>query len=305
MAGIMQQNGQQQPPPPKSNSISFGSKPVIQKGPDPEVLAQLSNITRRVRLVEETVSNQRKKLSLSEENTLSDFKKLHANIKTMFGEIDEIKKENASFKEEMRKMIREFQTVAKKDDVAVLQKYIQLWEPVQFATVAQVEHMIQDAAEGTANGSETLFDNANTQLDADIRVEAADDSDSKTDDDEESVDPYMENTRYDEIFAPHDSDDDTSQNTTNQERENSPVIPSDITAESVDTSAEDEAAPLISPAQKKQIAILIETYEDIRNMILTDPDAFIKKVEMEPALSKLFRGVDILELSEKLKPHYT
>ena len=39
------------------------------------------------------------------------------------------------------------QGMAKKDDVQVMKKYLELWEPIHFVTQEQVEKIVQDMLE--------------------------------------------------------------------------------------------------------------------------------------------------------------
>jgi hypothetical protein len=109
--------------------------------PEPDVL---TNVVRRLRMLEESHANVRKKIELEQENNLNELKKLHANSRDGFSEIDALKKEIRLLKEDLRKIILELQQTAKQDKVLFLEKYLQLWEPVKFVTKKEVIGLIRE-----------------------------------------------------------------------------------------------------------------------------------------------------------------
>ena len=50
-------------------------------------------------------------------------------------------------REKLMMVIRELQTVARKDEVKVLEKYINLWNPLKFVTQNEVEQIINEILE--------------------------------------------------------------------------------------------------------------------------------------------------------------
>ena len=44
-------------------------------------------------------------------------------------------------------IIKELQSVARKEEVKVLEKYINLWNPIKFVTSNEVEQIVNDALE--------------------------------------------------------------------------------------------------------------------------------------------------------------
>ncbi len=60
----------------------------------------------------------------------------------------------------------------------------------------------------------------------------------------------------------------------------------------------------ISKEQKKNIASVLENDEDLRQLLLDDPKAFREKVQNDSQLTQMFRGVNIEQLSQKLREAY-
>ncbi|MFT4311725.1 MAG: hypothetical protein ACMXYF_00670 [Candidatus Woesearchaeota archaeon] len=121
--------GQKNPPPPQNA---------------PAMAQQMASVSRRLRMVEEVQSNMRRKMDLHEQNTLEDLKKIKKDLELFFEEKDELARQIKSIKSDMTKIIQELQQTAKQNEVKTLEKYIEIWNPVQFVTQKQVERIATD-----------------------------------------------------------------------------------------------------------------------------------------------------------------
>jgi len=108
---------------------------------------EILTLVRRIRELEERVENQRSKDKIIERNMLDHFKKFKADISTINSDISEIKNEINKTNAESSKIIKELKLSASKEDVKILQKYVDLWNPIRFVTNEQVKRLIDDALE--------------------------------------------------------------------------------------------------------------------------------------------------------------
>jgi hypothetical protein len=139
------------PPPPNPNNLPpadassfnsiFGNKPAA-PSINPDTISQVNSLGRRVRMMEEAVMNVRRKIEIQEEDALKANKSTSTNVQTLFGEIDDLKHQVKSFKDDMIKIIKELQSTAKKEDFAALQKYVELWQPIKFVTQQEVASIV-------------------------------------------------------------------------------------------------------------------------------------------------------------------
>ena len=138
-----EQEQQLPPPPPKKQGIlGFGK---TQEMPDTSGLtSDLSTLSRRLRLLEEGFTNLRRFFQVTEENIIAKNKHYSAEIKTIASDITEIRKEVQELKDKLLLVIRELQTVARKEEVKVLEKYINLWNPVKFVSQNEIEGIINE-----------------------------------------------------------------------------------------------------------------------------------------------------------------
>ena len=105
---------------------------------------ELEGTISRLRVLEERYGNLQTELRVTEENMIGRNKKLTTEIKTLTSDINELRKEISEIKDRVVMIVKEFQVFAKKEDVKVLQKYIEMWEPLNFVTHKEVEEIIEE-----------------------------------------------------------------------------------------------------------------------------------------------------------------
>lgn len=101
-------------------------------------------IERRMRVLEERISNMKSRLNLTEQNVIEINKKMSHIQQDSNKEIGELQKTVSQLNMTVGKIIKEFSLVAQKRDVDTLSKYIDLWNPAKFATVSTVEKIIDE-----------------------------------------------------------------------------------------------------------------------------------------------------------------
>ena len=101
--------------------------------------------------MEEGFTNLRKFFQVTEENMIAKHKHFSADIKTLTSDINEIRKEVQEIRDKLILVIKELQNVARKEEVKVLEKYINLWNPVKFVSQNEVEQIINEILEKKQN----------------------------------------------------------------------------------------------------------------------------------------------------------
>ena len=137
------------PPPKKHQGLKFGH-PQQQQQEMPDTSSMNSDInalSRRLRLLEEGFTNLRRFFQVTEENMIAKNKHFSAEIKTISSDIIETRKELQETRDKLMLVIRELQTVARKEEVKVLEKYINLWNPIKFVTQNEVDQIISEILE--------------------------------------------------------------------------------------------------------------------------------------------------------------
>ena len=150
-----QQNNQQQQ---GFNLFGAQKKPQQQNGTNlAEIAGELNNVSRRLRLLEERYSGMRHKSQVMEQNMLKNNKDIKKDVRVMSEQLDDFHREINSLKDNFKIMISEIKECAKRDDVKILQKYIDMWEPIQFVTRREMIKLIRDNVE-------SQFDDLNIRL---------------------------------------------------------------------------------------------------------------------------------------------
>lgn len=131
------------PEPKKKDNSLFGHKE--QPMPDVSgVKAEVNNLERRLRVLEEGTTNIRRSLQVTEQNMLSKNREFNTEIKALGSEFHEIKREISEIKERMVDLLKDLENAAKLDEVKVLEKYVNMWNPIKFVTGAEVERIIEE-----------------------------------------------------------------------------------------------------------------------------------------------------------------
>ena len=133
-------------PEPKSGFGLFG-KPKEPAAPSPavsELTDKINNLASRLRISEERYGELRKKLTLIEQNMLVHSKKASTDIKAIDSEMTEIKHSITEVEDRILTIIKELRLTAKKEDVGVMKRYVELWDPTKFVTVDTVEKIVKE-----------------------------------------------------------------------------------------------------------------------------------------------------------------
>ena len=112
-----------------------------------QALLRVNDAITRLRILEERFLNLREKSQLTEENMLKSNKKMFSEFKSINEDLALVKREVNDIKEKISLVIAEMRNYASKQDFRVLQKYIELWQPIQFVTREEVAKIVDDALE--------------------------------------------------------------------------------------------------------------------------------------------------------------
>ncbi len=108
------------------------------------VQEDISNVSRRLRTLEEGFTNLRRALQVTDQNILGKNKVFATEIRTIASDINDMKSNINDIKEKIMEMVTDLEEAAKKEEVKVLEKYINFWNPVKFVTQNEVESMVKD-----------------------------------------------------------------------------------------------------------------------------------------------------------------
>jgi hypothetical protein len=114
--------------------------------------AIINNLDTRLRIIEGKYNLTRERLLSVNQNTIDHYKKITLDIKLINDDVKEIKENLSSLKKTIKNLIKELNLFARKDQVRVLEKYINLWNPLNFITEEEVLELIAKNKIKSANG---------------------------------------------------------------------------------------------------------------------------------------------------------
>tara|TARA_Y100000310_G_C20650618_1_gene799213 strand:+ start:364 stop:756 length:393 start_codon:yes stop_codon:yes gene_type:complete len=105
-----------------------------------QLMGELAN---RIRVLESKQSLFTEKLLIMNQNMLEEHKKVVEKMKKLNGVISAVNEEMDSMKNIMRHLTDEAAGFAKEDDLKVLEKYINVWNPLNFVSEKEVKRIVQ------------------------------------------------------------------------------------------------------------------------------------------------------------------
>jgi len=104
----------------------------------------VGNLSRRVRVLEESFSNMRRALQVTEQNMLDKNKLFSNEIRALSGDVNDLRKEAHEIKDRLLDIVKELESSAKREDVKILEKYINLWNPIKFVTQNEIDTLVTE-----------------------------------------------------------------------------------------------------------------------------------------------------------------
>ena len=105
--------------------------------------SMLNELNTRVRILEGKYNLTRERMFVINQNMMDHYKKLNSGIRTIEEDMTEIKQTLEVLKDTIRDVVKELRLLARKDDLKVLEKYINLWSPLNIVTKEEVEEILE------------------------------------------------------------------------------------------------------------------------------------------------------------------
>lgn len=104
----------------------------------------ISDLNSRIRILEGRYTLLGERLLVINQNMIEEYKKIIREIKTINTDIKDLKEEINELKDTLKHMVQEMQYFARKENLKVLEKYINLWNPMNFVTEEEVIKIINE-----------------------------------------------------------------------------------------------------------------------------------------------------------------
>lgn len=120
---------------------------MVEKPTQPIQPAVRSDLPQRLKMVEERLDNLRTRVQVIDQNLLEHKKKQSTDNKIAHSEIEDLKKELDDMKSKLKIMINEIKMAAKDEDLQIIKKYLEYFEPINFVTRKEVSDVVKEAAQ--------------------------------------------------------------------------------------------------------------------------------------------------------------
>jgi len=134
---------------PAKNQASQSPPLSTQKGQSDAALGKinedLGQALRTLRMLEERYSTLRKKMQMSDQNIIDDTNRIFTSLKLVVKDIDSLKMKVEDMRLKLNMFAGEIKEMAPRQDLKILERYLDMWEPMQFLTEKQAIQMIKDA----------------------------------------------------------------------------------------------------------------------------------------------------------------
>ena len=99
----------------------------------------------RVRSLEGKYNLLRDRALIINQNMIDQYQRTNSEMKSLEEDIKEVKHSVFQIKETLKHLVREIENFARKDEMNVLERYINLWNPLNFVTEAEVKRLIEES----------------------------------------------------------------------------------------------------------------------------------------------------------------
>ncbi|MDP1694931.1 MAG: hypothetical protein Q8L34_05315 [Candidatus Woesearchaeota archaeon] len=117
-----------------------------------EITQVIVDLNNRIRTLENKYNLLGERLLVVNQNMIEEYKRLLREMKIINEDLREMRQETMLTQDAMRNMVKEMELFAKKEQVKVLEKYIDLINPMRFVTTEEVESLIIQKSAGVKRG---------------------------------------------------------------------------------------------------------------------------------------------------------
>lgn len=105
------------------------------------------DLSSRLRMLEERYQQLREDVEMVNENMVDGYKDLVKETKDLNLMLKELKAQIAEVNKAINSIVKEAENFARKDSLRVLEKYINIWNPLNFTTEEDVKKIIEQNKE--------------------------------------------------------------------------------------------------------------------------------------------------------------
>ncbi len=109
-----------------------------------DIANKIGSFNDRLRLIEERTHQNHEKIRVVSENVVLKFNDLKNNVKRLNIEVDELRKKVNNITKTLQRMVKDLSNTAKLNDVKVIEKVLDFFDPTRFLTEKDLNKAISD-----------------------------------------------------------------------------------------------------------------------------------------------------------------
>ncbi len=114
----------------------------VQETVETDITFVISDINNRVRTLENRYNLFGERLLVVNQNMIEEYKKLTKEMRLINDDLKEMKQDMFKVRDVITNVVKEMEGFAKRDQIKVLEKYIDLWSPLNLVTRTEVRKLI-------------------------------------------------------------------------------------------------------------------------------------------------------------------
>ena len=133
-----------QPYPPQQQGF-------FQQGPSRDVLAlqtdvkkQVSNVSARMKLIENHVDTLRSHVDLLDSSLIEKHKLVIEEVRSVEDSVRGLRADIDMVKDLTERIAKRLEDLASRDQVKILERYVSLWQPMNFVTRSEIETVVKN-----------------------------------------------------------------------------------------------------------------------------------------------------------------
>ena len=149
-----QQASQQSFPPAGASASPSQQLPqqgFFQQGPSRDVLAlqtdvkkQVSNVSARMKLIENHVDTLRSHVDLLDSSLIEKHKLVIEEVRSVEDSVRGLRADIDMVKDLTERIAKRLEDLASRDQVKILERYVSLWQPMNFVTRSEIETVVKN-----------------------------------------------------------------------------------------------------------------------------------------------------------------
>ena len=122
----------------------IATQPIQKSDVFKKLLDNIGDVGSRVKILENRYNNLGKKMELTDQNLIESEKTLSKEVRLLNQDILDVKKRIEALREKMDLLGQELSTSAKSHDLKVIEKYVEMWQPLNFVTKDELKRAVKE-----------------------------------------------------------------------------------------------------------------------------------------------------------------